>query len=124
MKTIHAVAAVAVLATIAIVAAVGANAPARPPGVSAQEWAPISDTLGVVLDQALPPAGDADAQVQPSVDGQGQRPSNPGGPRAIGGYVSGAALVPPISGYLMMKRGNTWQRIILVEPVKGPGPAG
>jgi len=38
--------------------------------------------------------------------------------------ILGAALIPPIPGYLMVKRGNAWQRIILVEPVKGPGPAG
>jgi hypothetical protein len=104
MKTIHAVAAVAVLATFAIVGAVGAGAPNRPPGVSAQEWAAISDTLGVVLDQPLPPAGEV---------------SDPAHQEILG-----AALIPPISGYLMVKRGNAWQRVILVEPVKGPGPAG
>jgi hypothetical protein len=125
MKTIHAVAAVAVLATIAIVGALGADAPSRPPGVSAQEWAPISDTLGVVLEQPLPPAGDADGPAaQPSVDGQDQRLSRIGGNRTVPGGVLGAALIPPISGYLMVKRGNAWQRVILVEPVKGPGPAG
>jgi hypothetical protein len=117
MKTIHAVAVVAVLATAAIVAAVGADAPSRPPGVSAQEWAPISDTMGVVLDQPLPPAGEVTNPVQPSDDG---RLNRKGGDQ----LALGAALIPPISGYLMVKRGNAWQRIILVEPVKGPGPAG
>jgi hypothetical protein len=120
MKTIHAVAAVAVLATFAIVGAVGAGAPNRPPGVSAQEWAAISDTLGVVLDQPLPPAGEVSDPAQPSVDGQAQRLNRRGGDQEI----LGAALIPPISGYLMVKRGNAWQRVILVEPVKGPGPAG
>jgi hypothetical protein len=124
MKTTHAITAVAVLATIAIVGAVGADAPGRPPGVSAQEWAPISDTMGVVLDQPLPPAGEANGPTPPSVDGQGQRIGPTGGNRVIGGGVLGAALIPPISGYLMVKRGSTWQRIIIVEPVKGPGPAG
>jgi hypothetical protein len=112
------------LAAIAVVGAVGADAPSRPPGVSAQEWAPISDTLGVVLDQALPPAGEAGGPAPQSVDGQAQRLSRIGGDRTIDGSVGGAALIPPISGYLMVKRGNTWQRVILVEPVKGPGPAG
>ena len=54
---------------------------------------------------------------QPSLDG---RLNSKGGDQ----LALGAALIPPISGYLMVKRGNAWQRVILVEPVKGPGPAG
>jgi hypothetical protein len=117
MKTIHTVATVAVLAAIAIFGAVAADAPSRPPGVSAQEWAPISATMGVVLDQPLPPAGEVSEPAQPSLDG---RLNRKGGDQ----LALGAALIPPISGYLMVKRGNAWQRVILVEPVKGPGPAG
>jgi hypothetical protein len=117
MKTIQTVATVAVLAAVAIVGAVAADAPSRPPGVSAQEWAPISATVGVVLDQPLPPAGEVSVPAQPSLDGR----LNPKGGDQL---AMGAALIPPISGYLMVKRGNAWQRVILVEPVKGPGPAG
>jgi hypothetical protein len=120
MKTIHAVAAVAVLATVAIVGALGADAPNRPPGVSAQEWAPISATLGVVLDQPLPPAGEVAQPAQPAQVSADGRLNRTGGDQEI----LGAALIPPISGYLMVKRGSAWQRVILVEPVKGPGPAG
>jgi hypothetical protein len=51
MKTIHAIAASAILAGgVGVVAgAIGPNKQNRPPGVSANEWAPISDTMGVVL---------------------------------------------------------------------------
>jgi hypothetical protein len=119
MKTMHTVAAVALLATLAAVIAVGADAPSsRPPGVSAQEWTPISDTLGVVLDRALPAAGET-AGPAPADRGAPARTSPIGG-----GSMGGAVLIPPVSGYLMIKRGNLWQRVILVEPVKGPGVAG
>jgi hypothetical protein len=125
MKTLHAVAAVAVLATVGAVVAVGADTSgSRPPGVSAQEWTRITDTLGVVLDQALPVAGDSADPAPANAGGPGQHPSAAGGAKAGIGGVGGAVLIPPISGYLMMRRGNLWQRVILVEPVKGPGAAG
>jgi hypothetical protein len=61
MKTTHAIAAIAVLAGgVGLVAgAFGATAPNRPPGVSANEWAPISDRMGVVLVDQQPTAMDA-----------------------------------------------------------------
>jgi hypothetical protein len=121
MKTLHALAAVAVLATVTAWAAMGADAPgSRPPGVGAQDWAPISDTLGVVFDQARPPAGDAVNSVPGETGVPAPRANRP----ISGSGLGGALLIPPISGYLMVKRGNLWQRVILVEPVKGPGPAG
>lgn len=125
MKTVHAIAAAALLATVAVVGAVSAEAPnSRPPGVSPGEWAPISDTLGVVLDQPLPGAADLAAPGQPDTAGQTQRPGRAANDRVGGGSLGGAILIPPISGYLMVRRGNQWQRVILVEPVKGPGVAG
>ena len=124
MKTLHAIAVVAVLATVAVVGAVGANAPAgRPPGVSADEWAPINDHLGVVLDHSLPGAGDTDAIKSANPEDSSEQ-SRLGNSRMKAGEVGGAVLIPPVSGYLMMRRGNLWQRVILVEPVKGPGTAG
>jgi hypothetical protein len=106
MKTIHTVAAVTVLAVVGVACAIGANSPDLPPGVSADEWAPINDSVGVVLVQGMIPVG-----VQPPV-------------RAGDLPLNGAALISPVSGYLMVKRGRTWQRLIVVDPVKGPGPAG
>lgn len=110
MKTIHAIAAIAILAGgVGLVAgAIGADAPNRPPGVSADEWAPISDTVGVVLVQGMIPMG-AQRTQPPSVK---NLPN------------TGAALISPVSGYLMLRRGNTWQRLVVIDPPKGPGEAG
>jgi len=118
MKTFVAVSTVIVLAAVVVVGALGADAPSRPPGVSAADWTPISDTLGVVVDGTLPPAGDAFNPQPQSSTAEPPKQAIPG----AGGL--GAALIPPVSGYLMVKRGNLWQRLILVEPVKGPGTAG
>src|ERR1700759_4076215 len=111
MKAIIGTAVVAVLATLTLMPAFGADTPNRPPGVSAEEWAPISDTVGVVLIQGMIPTGGA---------------GSPGPPpaAAISLPTIGAALISPVSGYLMVRRGHTWQRLIVVDPVKGPGEAG
>jgi hypothetical protein len=98
--------AIAVVTTIALMQAFGANAPDRPPGVNADEWAPINDSVGVVLVEGMIPVG-----VQPAV-------------RAGNLPLNGAALISPVAGYLMVKRGHTWQRLIVIDPVKGPGEAG
>jgi hypothetical protein len=41
-------------------------------------------------------------------------------------YVNsgGAALIAPVNGYLMVKRGSVWQRLVVIDPIKGPGSAG
>lgn len=106
MKTLIGAATVAAIATFASMRAVGADAPNRPPGVSADEWAPINDSVGVVLVQGMIPVG-----VQPAV-------------RAGNLPLNGAALISPVSGYLMVKRGRVWQRLVVIDPVKGPGEAG
>jgi hypothetical protein len=117
MKAMIGTAAALALAAFTLMRAVGADAPNRPPGVSANEWAPISDTMGVVLINQQMGASDAP-------EDRVQREGAPAG-RPIGnGAGGGAALISPISGYLMVKRGMLWQRLIVVEPVKGPGPAG
>jgi hypothetical protein len=39
--------------------------------------------------------------------------------------ISGALILSTaIEGYLMVKQRGVWSRLVLVEPVKGPGPAG
>lgn len=85
--------------TLILSKAVGADAPGRPPGVAATQWAPISESLGVVL---APEQQDKAIRVSPNA----------------------LLLMPPAEGYFMVKQGNTWRRLILVDPVKGPGPAG
>ena len=106
VKMLIGTAVIAAFATFALMQAVGAEAPNRPPGVSADEWTPINDSVGVVLVQGMIPVG-----VQP--------------PARVGTVpMNGAALISPVSGYLMVKRGRTWQRLVVIDPIKGPGVAG
>lgn len=119
MKAIVGTAAVAVLATFTLMRAMGADAPSRPPGVSASDWAPISDTMGVVLVDQLVGAADAPIALTQQQDGASGRQVTKGV-----GAGGGAALISPVTGYLMVRRGNLWQRLIVIDPVKGPGIAG
>ena len=123
MKAIVGTALAVVLATFVLMRAVGADAPNRPPGVAANEWAPISDTLGIVLVDTQMAAGDAPIVMQSPTSGTAGR--NIGVPRnAVGGDMVGAALISPVTGYPMVKRGKLWQRLIVIDPIKGPGVAG
>lgn len=79
--------------------ATGVTSPDRPPGVSAADWSAVSDSLGIVL-----------APHQDVVTTVGTRQD--------------LLLTPPIEGYLMVKQRGAWSRLVLVDPVKGPGPAG
>src|SRR5580698_5860276 len=107
MKTMIATAAAVALAAFTLMRAVGADAPSRPPGVNANEWAPISDTMGVVLINQQMGASDAPIErVSPEGAAAGRVVGN--------GAGGGAALISPISGYLMVKRGLLWQRLIVV----------
>jgi hypothetical protein len=117
MKMLATVGALALISAILVVHAVGADAPSRPPGVSASEWAPVSDSLGIVLVQQSYGAGDPNV-VQPSPPGDNQGRPLPYPPQL------GALLSPPANGYFMVKRGNRWVRLVVVEPFKGPGDAG
>ena len=83
MKKILAIAAITVVVVLGVAGAIGANSPNRPPGVSADEWAPINDTIGVVLVQGMIPMGE-------------QRPQPPR-PGILPN--TGAALISPVSGY-------------------------
>ncbi|HTY94727.1 MAG TPA: hypothetical protein VMC02_12615 [Steroidobacteraceae bacterium] len=99
----------------------GAAAPDRPPGISAAEWAPINATMGVVLVDRLPGAIDAPI-VQPSpASGAATRNLGAG---ALIGAGGGAALIPPVTGYLMVRQGGIWKRLVVIDPIKGPGVAG
>jgi hypothetical protein len=75
------------------------NAPERPPGVAADSWIPLSDTLGLVLVR------------------QKSEPT-PIAPDTL-------LTTPPVSGYFMMKGPSSdWTRVVIVEPLRGPGAAG
>lgn len=117
MKMLATVGALVLISAVIVVHAVGADAPNRPPGVSASEWAPVSDTLGIVLVQQNFGAGDS-ALTRPADPGDAQ-----GRPLPIAPQL-GLFLSPPANGYFMVKRGDRWVRLVVVEPFKGPGDAG
>jgi hypothetical protein len=112
MKMLATAGAIALIGAVAVMHAAGADGPDRPPGVRMSEWAPISDTVGIVL--------------VPQTFGVGEptEAGRPGTQRVpiLGG--NGAALSPPTNGYFMVKRAGHWIRLVMVEPFKGPGDAG
>jgi len=116
MRNLTALLIVAVSALV-LARAMGADAPERPPGVEASEWIAINDSLGIVVAPPLPGGG-------PGLAGLTARRSAPGVALTPGSPIGISELVPPTEGYLMVKRGLVWHRLQLVEPVKGPGPAG
>jgi hypothetical protein len=72
--------------------AVGAGAPPdRPPGVAAIDWIPISNSLGLVIAHPR-------RQMTPIPD------------------ITATLVAPPAEGYFMIRRGNFWQRLVLVDP--------
>ena len=79
--------------------ALGAASTDRPTGVAAQDWIPVSDKLGFVV---VPP--DVRAVVTPD-----KQP---------------LLLTPAAAGYFMARTEHGWQRLVIVEPLKGPGAAG
>jgi hypothetical protein len=93
-------AAMAVLVSgFAISLALGASGgPARPPGIDAQHWIIVSDKMGFVVTTpaTYPPVAPAQALL----------------------------VTPPAEGYFMIHVGNSWQRIIINDPIKGPGASG
>lgn len=77
----------------------GASTGDRPPGVDAQYWIPVSDKMGfVVTTRRIFPMPMPDRQ--------------------------GLLLAGPEEGYFIVRRGNGWQRIIINNPIKGPGSEG
>jgi hypothetical protein len=98
MKTIAAT--LLILGSIlAVHFALGAVSAERPAGVAAQNWIAISDKLGFVV---MPP--DTYPVVTPD-----KQP---------------LLLTPAASGYFMARSSLGWQRLVIVEPLKGPGAAG
>jgi hypothetical protein len=76
--------------------AVAAAGTDRPAGVAAPNWIPINDKLGfVVMTYAV-----ATHDKQPLL------------------------LTPAASGYFMARSGVDWQRLVILEPMKGPGASG
>lgn len=98
MKTLVAFLAGIVLAGL-LPFAHSARAADRPEGVGANNWVAISDSLGLVLVENTAKEG---IIVSPA-------------PRL---------LAPSASGYFMVKQGRKWQRLVVVEPLRGLGDSG
>jgi hypothetical protein len=79
--------------------ALGASPPDRPAGVEERDWIPVSDKMGfVVTTPHTYPLAPLDKQP--------------------------LLLAPPAEGYFMVHTGNTWQRLTIKDPLKGPGSSG
>jgi hypothetical protein len=89
------------LSVLTIHFANGASTPDRPAGVDAQHWIPVSDKMGFVVTtpQSVPGAL-VTTDRQPLL------------------------LTPPAQGYFMVRGEIGWQRIIIQDPLKGPGTSG
>ena len=98
MKVIY-TAILVLVSALAIHLAVGASAPGRPGGLDAQHWIPVSDKMGFVV-------------------------TTPHYYPGLGGGDQPLLLTPPTEGYFMVRSGNGWQRIIIQDPLKGPGSSG
>jgi hypothetical protein len=79
--------------------AIGATGADRPPGVAAENWIAINNKLGfVVIPTGSYPAVTPDRQQ--------------------------LLLTPAATGYFMARSSLGWQRLVIVEPLKGPGATG
>lgn len=107
--------ATAVAAAAVSYIAISAGGSDRPTGVAARDWVAVTDLLGIVLvssnvkPQAAPISPDGKSSLAP-----------PGVP------ISADALLlkPPVGGYFMVKGAAGWTRLVMIEPLKGPGDAG
>jgi hypothetical protein len=119
-----------VLAVLGLSLAVGRNAPDRPPGIAADRWAPISDTLGFVLVPdskltGLPPlavgAPGTPLSSDPIAPVDRMAPAELGDRTGLYAAPSPAvqAIIEegqPVRGYIMVKRGKVWRPLTVVAP--------
>jgi hypothetical protein len=77
----------------------GQGVPDRPPGVDAGAWISLNARLGFV--------------VAPHAANQ---------PPGAGGNA--LLLAPPVAGYFMIRSETGWARVVIADPLKGPGAAG
>jgi hypothetical protein len=70
----------------------------RPSNVDPANWIQVSDTVGFVV-----------------------IPEGKSGPRIAS---SGLLLEPAAPGYFVAKTASGWRRLVVIEPIKGPGTAG
>ncbi len=100
--------------------------PDKPAGVAAENWVPVSDRLGIVLVESSGPmvAPQGISMAGPDgklVEGSSMVTSGPGF-AVLAGQV--LLLKPPVGGYFMVKGAGGWTRLVVFEPLKGPGEIG
>jgi hypothetical protein len=91
-------AAVVAISLVVIPLVRGQGVPDRPPGVAGGAWIPLNARLGFVVapaEKAIPNAGG-----------------------------NALLLAPPVAGYFMIKGETGWSRVVIAEPLRGPGGAG
>jgi hypothetical protein len=76
----------------------GASIGDRPAGIDTHNWISVSDKMGFVVTTPNQYPAPAPAQA--------------------------LLLTPPAEGYFMVRAGNGWRRIIINDPIKGPGSSG
>jgi len=100
MKVIYTVVLI-LFSAFAIHFANGASSPDRPTGVAAENWIPVTDKMGFVVTTSQSyPGARVTTDRQPLL------------------------LTPPAEGYFMVHTGNVWQRLVIQDPLKGPGTSG
>jgi hypothetical protein len=99
MKIIYA-AVLVLVSTFSIHLALGTPSADRPAGVDSQHWIPVSDKMGFVVTTSPAPGALVTTDRQPLL------------------------LMPPAEGYFMVHTGYVWQRIVIQDPLKGPGTSG
>jgi hypothetical protein len=120
-----------ILAVLGLSLAAGRNAPDRPPGIAADRWAPISDTLGFVLVpdselSGLPPlpvgAAGVPVRSDPIAPVDRMAPVVATSDRT-GLYAAPSPAVQaiieegqPVRAYIMVKRGKVWRPLTVVPP--------
>ena len=110
-------------AAITSFVAISGDAPDRPAGVAARDWIPVSDSFGIVLAHtAAPVTGSGNAME--ALEGPDGMILLPRGGSADMRPSNMLLLRPPVGGYFMVKGADGWTRLVVVEPVKGPGDAG
>ena len=93
-------AALAAVLTVSTPLVRGQGVPDRPEGVAAGAWIPLNARLGFVV------ATEPSHRAIPNVAAQP------------------LLLAQPVAGYFMVKGATGWSRVVMADPVKGPGGAG
>ncbi|HEV2701940.1 MAG TPA: hypothetical protein VGV09_09945 [Steroidobacteraceae bacterium] len=92
-------AAVVAISLIVVPLVRGQGVPDRPQGVAAGAWIPLNARLGFVV-------------------------APPDASRPHAAASNDLLLAPPVAGYFMIKGETGWSRVVLADPLRGPGAAG